>query len=57
MHFRGGAMAFTYMSTMLMELVDQEKEKVKLDDRFGKFLPNLPERDAKISSLASFVRC
>ncbi len=43
MHFRNGAMAFTYMSTMLMELVDQKK--VKLDDRLSKFLPNLPEAD------------
>ena len=45
MHFRAGAMAFTYMSTMLLELVDQEKEKVKLEDKLGKFLPNLPEAD------------
>ncbi len=43
MHFRNGAMAFTYMSTMLLELVDQNK--VKLDDKLSKFLPNLPEAD------------
>jgi len=43
MHFRNGAMAFTYMSTMLMELVDQNK--VKLDDKLSKFLPNLREAD------------
>jgi len=43
MHFRAGAMAFTYMSTMLMELVDQEK--VKLDDKLSKFFPSLPEAD------------
>ena len=40
MHFRNGAMAFTYMATMLMELVDQKK--VKLDEKLGKFLPGLP---------------
>ena len=42
MHFRNGAMAFTYMSTMLMELVDQNK--VKLDDKLSKFFPDLPKR-------------
>ncbi len=40
MHFRNGAMAFTYMSTMLLELVD--RKKVTLDDKLSKFLPNLP---------------
>jgi CubicO group peptidase (beta-lactamase class C family) len=39
-HFRNGAMAFTYISTMLLELVDQKK--VMLDDKLSKFLPNLP---------------
>jgi CubicO group peptidase (beta-lactamase class C family) len=43
MHFRNGAMAFTYMATMLMELVDQKK--VGLDDKLSKFLPNLPDAD------------
>jgi len=43
MHFRAGAMAFTYMSTMLMELVDQNK--VKLDDKLSQFIPNLPAAD------------
>ncbi|MFN2450352.1 MAG: serine hydrolase domain-containing protein [Candidatus Baltobacteraceae bacterium] len=40
MHFRNGAMAFTYMSTLLLELVD--RRRVTLDDRLSKFLPNLP---------------
>ncbi len=40
MHFRNGAMAFTYMSTMLMELVD--RNKVKLDDKVSKWFPALP---------------
>jgi CubicO group peptidase (beta-lactamase class C family) len=43
MHFRNGAMAFTYMSTMLLELVDQNK--LKLDDKLSKFFPDLPESD------------
>ena len=41
MHFRNGAMAFTYISTMLLELVDQNK--VSLDDKLSKFLPDLPQ--------------
>jgi CubicO group peptidase (beta-lactamase class C family) len=40
MHFRNGAMAFTYMSTLLLEMVD--RKKVKLDDKLSKFYPNLP---------------
>src|SRR5437763_13427904 len=43
MHFRNGAMAFTYISTILMELVDQKK--VSLDDKLSKFLPDLPHAD------------
>jgi CubicO group peptidase (beta-lactamase class C family) len=40
MHFRNGAMAFTYMSTMLLEMVDQKK--VSLDTKLSEFLPDLP---------------
>lgn len=43
MHFRNGAMAFTYISTMLLELVDQKK--VTLDDKLSKYLPDLPHAD------------
>jgi CubicO group peptidase (beta-lactamase class C family) len=43
MHFRNGAMAFTYMSTMLMELVD--RKQVKLQDKLSDLLPELPEAD------------
>jgi CubicO group peptidase (beta-lactamase class C family) len=43
MHFRNGAMAFTYISTMLLELVDQKK--VTLDDKLSKFLPDFPRAD------------
>jgi len=40
MHFRNGAMAFTYMATALLELVDQNK--VRLDEKLERFLPSLP---------------
>jgi CubicO group peptidase (beta-lactamase class C family) len=43
MHFRNGAMAFTYISTMLLEFVDQKR--VVLDDKLSKFLPDLPYAD------------
>jgi len=40
MHFRNGALAFTYMATLLLELVDQKK--VTLDTKLSNFLPELP---------------
>ncbi|MBV8497790.1 MAG: beta-lactamase family protein [Candidatus Eremiobacteraeota bacterium] len=40
MHFRNGALAFTYMATLLLEFVDQKK--VTLDTKLSKYLPNLP---------------
>jgi CubicO group peptidase (beta-lactamase class C family) len=43
MHFRNGAMAFTYMSTMLLEFVDQRK--VTLDTKLSRFRPDLPYAD------------
>jgi CubicO group peptidase (beta-lactamase class C family) len=43
MHFRNGAMAFTYISTLLMELVDQKR--LSLDDKLSKFMPDLPSAD------------
>ena len=42
MHFRNGAMAFAYMSTMLLELVDEMPGELSLDDKLSKFLPDLP---------------
>ena len=42
MHFRNGAVAISYMSTLLLRLVDERK--VKLDDKVSKWLPRL--RDA-----------
>lgn len=43
MHFRNGAMAFTYMSTLLLTLVDQKK--VTLDTKLSRFRPDLPYAD------------
>ncbi|HEX3461493.1 MAG TPA: serine hydrolase domain-containing protein [Acidimicrobiales bacterium] len=41
MHFRNGAVAFAYVSTLLMEYVDQHK--VTLDETIDHWLPSLPE--------------
>jgi CubicO group peptidase (beta-lactamase class C family) len=40
MHFRNGSMAFTYMATALLELVD--RKKVTLDEKLARFFPSLP---------------
>jgi len=40
MHFRNGSMAFTYMSTLLLEMVD--RHRASLDDKLAKYFPNLP---------------
>jgi CubicO group peptidase (beta-lactamase class C family) len=41
MHFRNGAVAIAYMSTLLLRLVDQQV--VGLDDAIAAWLPDLPE--------------
>ncbi|HEY2475202.1 MAG TPA: serine hydrolase domain-containing protein [Candidatus Cybelea sp.] len=43
MHFRNGALAFTYMATLLLEFCDQKK--VTLDTKLSKFYPELPNAD------------
>jgi CubicO group peptidase (beta-lactamase class C family) len=43
MHFRNGAVAISYMSTLLLRLVDQHK--VRLDDKVSTWLPKL--RDSR----------
>lgn len=43
MHFRNGAVAISYMSTLLLQLVDQGV--VGLDDPLAKYLPDLPDAD------------
>ena len=43
MHFRNGAVAISYVSTLLLELVDEKK--VSLDDKLSKWLPEVPHAD------------
>ena len=43
MHFRNGAVAFFYVSTLLLRLVDQQL--VSLDDPLASWLPDLPDAD------------
>lgn len=40
MHFRNGALAFTYMATLLLEFVD--RKRVTLDTKLSKYFPELP---------------
>jgi CubicO group peptidase (beta-lactamase class C family) len=41
MHFRNGAVAFSYLATLLLEFVDEHK--VSLDDSIARWMPTLPE--------------
>ncbi len=43
MHFRNGAVAISYVSTLLLKLVDQQK--VRLDDKLSTWLPEVPHSD------------
>jgi CubicO group peptidase (beta-lactamase class C family) len=43
MHFRNGAVAISYVSTLLLQLVDEKK--VSLDDKVSKWLPDIPYTD------------
>jgi CubicO group peptidase (beta-lactamase class C family) len=43
MHFRNGAVAISYVSTLLLRLVDQGK--VGLDDKLSTWLPDVPHSD------------
>ena len=43
MHFRNGAVAISYVSTLLLKLVDENK--VSLDDKLSKWLPEVPHAD------------
>src|SRR5258705_8920401 len=43
MHFRNGAVAISYVSTLLLKLVDEKK--VSLDDKLSKWLPEIPHAD------------
>jgi CubicO group peptidase (beta-lactamase class C family) len=44
MHFRNGAVAISYISTLLLQLVDQKL--VSLDDKLSNWLPELPDAEA-----------
>jgi CubicO group peptidase (beta-lactamase class C family) len=43
MHFRNGAVAISYVSTLLLRLVDEGK--VRLDDKISTWLPQVPHAD------------
>jgi CubicO group peptidase (beta-lactamase class C family) len=43
MHFRNGAVAISYVATLLLKLVDENK--VSLDDKLSKYLPDFPNAD------------
>jgi CubicO group peptidase (beta-lactamase class C family) len=43
MHFRNGAVAISYVSTILLQLVDEKK--VSLDDKISKWVPEIPHSD------------
>jgi len=43
MYFRNGAVAISYVSTLLLKLVDEKK--VRLDDKLSTWLPNVPHAD------------
>lgn len=43
MHFRNGAVAMTYVATVLLQLVDENR--LSLSDKVGKWLPGLPAAD------------
>ena len=43
MHFRNGAVAISYVSSLLLKLVDEKK--VSLDDKLSKWLPEIPHAD------------
>jgi CubicO group peptidase (beta-lactamase class C family) len=43
MHFRNGAVAISYVATLLLKLVDEQK--VSLDDKLSDFLPEIPHAD------------
>ena len=40
-HFRNGAVAFSYLGTLLMKFVDEHK--VRLDDTIERWMPDLPQ--------------
>jgi CubicO group peptidase (beta-lactamase class C family) len=54
MHFRNGAVAISYVSTLLLRLVD--KGRISLDDKLSKWLPDVPNSDrVTLSQLAQMT--
>jgi CubicO group peptidase (beta-lactamase class C family) len=54
MHFRNGAVAIFYMSTLLLRLVDQQQ--VTLDDPLATWVPDLPDaEDVTLRMLANMT--
>jgi CubicO group peptidase (beta-lactamase class C family) len=54
MHFRNGAVAIFYLSTLLLRLVDQQK--VSLDDPLATWVPDLPDaEDVTLRMLANMT--
>jgi CubicO group peptidase (beta-lactamase class C family) len=54
MHFRNGAVAISYVSTLLLRLVD--KGRISLDDKLSKWLPDVPNADrVTLSQLAQMT--
>jgi CubicO group peptidase (beta-lactamase class C family) len=51
MHFRNGAVAISYMSTLLLQLVDEKK--VILDDKVSTWLPDIPHTPTGSPSVSS----
>jgi CubicO group peptidase (beta-lactamase class C family) len=43
-HVRNGFVAYSYLTTMLLQFVDQKK--ISLDDKLSKYRPDLPEANA-----------
>jgi len=43
MHFRNGAVAISYVATLLLKLVDEKR--VSLDDKLAKWLPDVPNAE------------
>lgn len=43
MHFRNGAVAISYVATLLLKLVDEKK--LRLDDKLSRWLPDFPHAD------------
>ena len=43
MHFRNGAVAISYVSTLMLQLVDEQK--MTLEDKVSEYLPDLPHAD------------